>query len=271
MDNLFDVTHKVVVVTGAGGVLAAAISERLAASGATMALLTRKPEEIKPLVEGIVSTGGKAKAFKTDILSKDSLMEVRREVLQWAGKVDVLLNIAGGNLPGATIKEDQRIFDISMEDFDRVMRLNLNGTILPSLVFGELMADQKQGNIINYSSMAADRVLTRVAGYSASKAAMENFTKWMAVDMAIKFGGAIRVNAIAPGFFVGNQNRSLLMNEDGSYTDRGTKIINNTPMGRFGNAEELNGTVQFLCSDASKFITGAVIPVDGGFNAYSGV
>ena len=160
-------------------------------------------------------------------------------------------------MPGATIAEDQNIFDMKMGDFNKVTELNLNGTVIPSL--------------INYSSMATQRIITRVAGYSASKAAMENFTKWMAVEMALKFGGGVRVNAIAPGFFVGNQNKKLLLNEDGTYTNRGEKIINNTPMGRFGNADELNGTIQFLCSDASKFVTGVVIPVDGGFNAFSGV
>ena len=158
-----------------------------------------------------------------------------------------------------------------MDDFKKVTDLNLNGTVLPSLVFGAIMADQREGAIINYSSMAVDRAITRVAGYSASKAAMENFTRWMAVEMATKFGGGVRVNAIAPGFFIGNQNRALLTNEDGSYTERGQTIIRNTPMGRFGEAEELNGAVHFLCSDAARFITGVVLPIDGGFSAFSGV
>tara|TARA_R110002051_G_scaffold15064_2_gene47615 strand:+ start:1290 stop:2105 length:816 start_codon:yes stop_codon:yes gene_type:complete len=271
MNSLFDVKEKVVLITGAAGVLASSAAKNLAKEGAFIALLTRNKDSVETMISEIVSAGGFAKAFEADILSESSLEEVRDAILSWKGKIDVLLNIAGGNLPGATIAEDQNIFDMKMEDFNKVTELNLNGTVIPSLVFGKVMATQKNGVIINYSSMATQRIITRVAGYSASKAAMENFTKWMAVEMALKFGGGVRVNAIAPGFFVGNQNKKLLLNEDGTYTKRGQKIINNTPMGRFGNAEELNGTIQFLCSDASKFVTGVVIPVDGGFNAFSGV
>ena len=160
---------------------------------------------------------------------------------------------------------------MSETDFDEVVDLNLKGTILPSIVFGEVMAKQGKGSIVNYSSMAVDRVITRVVGYSAAKAAMENFTKWMAVEMALKFGDGIRVNAIAPGFFIGKQNKNLLLNDDGSHTERGEKIIRNTPMRRFGKAEELSGAIHFLCSDSSCFVTGIVLPVDGGFSAYSGV
>ena len=174
-------------------------------------------------------------------------------------------------MPGATIAVDQTIFDLSMDDFKKVTELNLNGSVIPSLIFGKIMAEQGRGSIINYSSMSVDRVITRVVGYSASKAGIENFTRWMAVEMALKFGPSVRVNAIAPGFFVGNQNRALLLNEDGTYTDRGDTIIRNTPMRRFGEAEELNGAIHFLCSDAAKFITGVVLPIDGGFSAFSGV
>ena len=174
-------------------------------------------------------------------------------------------------MPGATIGVDQTIFDLSMDDFKKVTELNLNGSVIPSLIFGKIMADQKSGSIINYSSMSVDRVITRVVGYSASKAGIENFTRWMAVEMALKYGKGIRVNAIAPGFFVGNQNKKLLLNPDGSYTERGETIIRNTPMKRFGKAEELNGAIHFLCSDAAQFITGVVIPIDGGFSAFSGV
>ena len=174
-------------------------------------------------------------------------------------------------MKGATIAVDQTIFDLSIDDFKKVTELNLNGSVIPSLVFGEIMAQQKSGSIINYSSMSVERVITRVVGYSASKAGIENFTRWMAVEMALKFGSGVRVNAIAPGFFVGNQNRALLLNEDGSYTERGDTIIRNTPMKRFGEAEELNGAIHFLCSEAAKFITGVVLPIDGGFSAFSGV
>ena len=187
------------------------------------------------------------------------------------GRIDVLINAVGGNLPGATIPDHQSIFDLQESDFDQVIDLNLKGTVLPSMVFGKTMSEQGSGAIVNYSSMAVDRVITRVVGYSAAKAAMENFTRWMAVEMALKFGDGIRVNAIAPGFFIGKQNKALLLNEDGSLTERGQKIINNTPMKRFGNPEELSGAIHFLCSDSASFVTGVVLPVDGGFNAYSGV
>ena len=174
-------------------------------------------------------------------------------------------------MAGATIGPDQTIFDLSIDAFKKVSELNLTGSVLPSLVMGEQMSQQKQGVIINISSMTAQKAISRVVGYSAAKAAIDNFTKWMAVEMALKFGEGLRVNAIAPGFFIGDQNRALLLNEDGSLTNRGKTIIDHTPMGRFGEAEELNGTIHWLCSDASKFVTGVVVPIDGGFSAYSGV
>ncbi|MCL4119612.1 UNVERIFIED_CONTAM: hypothetical protein GTU68_020545 [Idotea baltica] len=158
-----------------------------------------------------------------------------------------------------------------MDDFKKVSELNLNGSVLPSMVFGKVMADQRSGSIINISSMTATQAVTRVVGYSASKAAIDIFTKWMATEMAIKFEGSVRVNAIAPGFFIGNQNRALLTNEDGSYTDRGNTIIANTPMKRFGDADELNGAIHWLMSDAASFVTGTIVPIDGGFSAFSGV
>jgi NAD(P)-dependent dehydrogenase (short-subunit alcohol dehydrogenase family) len=204
-------------------------------------------------------------------MNRDDLMRVRKQIVGTFQRIDVLINAVGGNLPGAVIPDDQSIFNLSVADFDQVVDLNLKGTLLPSIVFGEVMSQQKKGSIINYSSMAVDRVITRVVGYSASKAAMENFTRWMAVEMALKFGDGIRVNAIAPGFFIGKQNRDLLLNKDGSLSERGEKIIRNTPMKRFGEAEELNGPIHFLCSDSASFVTGIVLPVDGGFSAYSGV
>ena len=234
-------------------------------------LLHYKEDPLEAAVEDLKCKGYRADGFVCNVLDENSLKAVCEQIVLKYQRIDVLINAAGGNRPGATIGEDQTIFDLKMEDFKAVTDLNLNGTVIPSIVFGEVMAKQKKGVIINYSSMAVDRAITRVAGYSAAKAAMENFTRWMAVEMATKFGNGIRVNAIAPGFFIGNQNRRLLTNEDGSYTQRGNDIIRNTPMKRFGEADELHGAVQFLCSEASKFITGAVIPVDGGFNAFSGV
>lgn len=270
-NHFFDIQGKVAIITGASGALASSVAKSLALSGVNVVLLTRNPKSITSLVDDILEGGGNAVAMEGDILKESSLINARDKILERYGKIDILLNIAGGNLPGATVAPGQTIFDISMDDFNEVAKLNLNGTVIPSLIFGKVMADQREGVIINYSSMAVERVITRVAGYSASKAAMENFTRWMAVEMATKFGDNIRVNAIAPGFFVGKQNKKLLINEDGSYTERGQTIIRNTPMGRFGEAEELNGTIHFLCSEASRFITGVVIPVDGGFNAFSGV
>ena len=206
-----------------------------------------------------------------NVLDRHELEKVRTSIIQTLGQIDSLINAVGGNLPGAVIPDDKNIFDLSETDFDEVVEMNLKGTILPSIVFGEIIANQGKGSIVNYSSMTVDRVMTRVVGYSAAKAAMENFTRWMAVEMALKFGEGIRVNAIAPGFFIGKQNKKLLLNKDGSLTDRGKKIIQNTPMKRFGKPEELNGAIHFLCSDSSKFITGVVLPVDGGFSAFSGV
>ena len=268
---MFGIENKVAIITGASGSLASSIAQSFAGSGVKLALLTRNTHTLDTLLTDIEDIGGQAKAYEADILDENNLVTVKNQILADFGSIDVLLNIAGGNLPGATAEIDQTIFDISIDAFKKVTDLNLNGTVIPSLVFGKVMSEQKEGVIINYSSMAVDRAITRVAGYSASKAAMENFTRWMAVEMALKFGEGIRVNAIAPGFFIGKQNRALLTNSDGSYTQRGNDIIKNTPMRRFGEIGELNGAIHFLCSDAAKFITGTVLPVDGGFSAFSGV
>lgn len=267
----FDLESKVAVITGGGGALGSCIAQSLSESGVKIAILDLTKESAQRTVDLIQNNGGKAIGFAANVLSKDSVETISKEILKKWGSVNILLNAAGGNMPGATITVDQTIFDLSMDDFKKVTELNLNGSVIPSLVFGKIMADQKSGSIINYSSMSVDRVITRVVGYSASKAGIENFTRWMAVEMALKFGPGVRVNAIAPGFFVGNQNRKLLLNDDGSFTERGDTIIKNTPMKRFGEAEELNGAIHFLCSDAAQFITGIVLPIDGGFSAFSGV
>nr|WP_298238595.1 SDR family oxidoreductase [uncultured Algibacter sp.] len=269
--DLFNIENKVAVITGGTGVLGGSIADSLSKSGVKIAILGIDSDAVNKKALSISSKGGTAIGIVCNVLNKEALQNARDQIISNFGRIDILLNVAGGNMPGATIGEHQTIFDLNMDDFQKVTDLNLNGTVLPSLVFGEVMAAQKEGVIINYSSMSVDRVLTRVVGYSASKAAMENFTRWMAVEMATKFGNNIRVNAIAPGFFIGNQNRALLTNEDGSYTERGETIIRNTPMRRFGDTEELNGTIHFLCSNAAKFITGTVIPIDGGFSAFSGV
>jgi len=267
---LFELKGKVIVLTGATGALGSALALSLAKAEAKLVLLGRNQALMDALVDQL-SAFTTAVAYAVDVMNRDDLMRVRKQIVGTFQRIDVLINAVGGNLPGAVIPDDQSIFNLSVADFDQVVDLNLKGTLLPSIVFGEVMSQQKKGSIINYSSMAVDRVITRVVGYSASKAAMENFTRWMAVEMALKFGDGIRVNAIAPGFFIGKQNRDLLLNKEGSLSERGEKIIRNTPMKRFGEAEELNGPIHFLCSDSASFVTGIVLPVDGGFSAYSGV
>jgi len=262
---------KVAIITGGAGALGSVMAKGLALEGVRIAILDRTASAAQAKVDEIIAAGGEAIAVVADVLDKNQLIKAREEVMQKWGKVDMLINTAGGNMKGATIMPEDSFFDMNMDDFDSVAKLNVNGTVLPTMVFGEQMAKQGEGNIINISSMAAQQALTRVLGYSTSKAAIDIFTKWMAVEMAQKHSEKIRVNAIAPGFFIGEQNRRLLLNEDGSLTGRGKTIIVNTPMKRFGEANELLSTLLWLCSDASKFITGIVVPVDGGFSAFSGV
>lgn len=271
IENLFNIKDKIVILTGGGGVLAGAIAEGLAKAGAKIVLLGRHIENIEARAESIILKGGSALAIQADVLDLKSLEEANTKILMLIGSPDILINLAGGNMPGATIAVDQTIFDLKTDDLDKVMQLNFNGTVYPSLVFGKEMAKLKKGNIINISSMAAYRAITRVVGYSAAKAAVSNYTRWLANEMASKYGDGIRVNAIAPGFFVADQNRKLLLNEDGSYTDRGKSVVAQTPMKRFGDPDELIGAVIYLASNASSFVTGAIIPVDGGFEIFSGV
>ncbi|MEH0153192.1 SDR family oxidoreductase [Limibacter armeniacum] len=269
--NLFDITGKVIVITGGGGALGGGIAKSLLQAGARVVILSRRQSTVDNALAEMSSFGEHVLGIACDVLDESSLKNARDQVKAKWEKIDVLINAAGGNMPGATIGLDQTIFDLKLDDFRAVTDLNLTGTVLPSMVFGKEMADSGKGVIINFSSMAAQQAITRVVGYSAAKASIDNFTKWMAVEMATKFGEGIRVNAVAPGFFIGEQNRRLLTNEDGTLTDRGKTIIANTPMKRFGEAEELCGTVHWLCSEASKFVTGIVVPVDGGFSAFSGV
>lgn len=267
---MFEIQDKVIVITGATGALGGALALSLAKAKAQLVILGRNQELLDELSSKL-NTLTVVKTYTVNVMDRMDLIRVREEMKSHFNRIDVLINAVGGNLPGAVIPDDKSIFDLSETDFDQVVDLNLKGTLLPSIVFGEVMSQKGKGSIINYSSMAVDRVITRVLGYSASKAAMENFTRWMAVEMALKFGDGIRVNAIAPGFFIGKQNRDLLLNKDGSLTSRGEKIIRNTPMQRFGEAEELNGPIHFLCSDSASFVTGIVLPVDGGFGVFSGV
>jgi NAD(P)-dependent dehydrogenase (short-subunit alcohol dehydrogenase family) len=264
-----DLKGKVAVVTGGGGVLGGSIARSLVEGGVRTAILDIRKEQLAQRVSELSS--GDVRGWTCDILDAGSMEEVREQILSEWGAIDILINAAGGNLPGATLDETQTVFDMKWTDFNRVTDLNLNGTVYPCLVFGKTMAEQGSGSIVNISSMAALSAITRVPGYSVAKSGVSIFTQWLAMEMALKFSEKIRVNAIAPGFFIGDQNRAVLLNEDGSYTERSRKVLTRTPMKRFGNISELNGLVHFLCSDQASFITGAVIPVDGGFSAFSGV
>jgi NAD(P)-dependent dehydrogenase (short-subunit alcohol dehydrogenase family) len=269
--GMFDLTGKVAIVTGGNGVLGGAMAKGLAKAGAKVGILGRRKEACDKIVSQIEAAGGEAMTVVADVLSEDQLVASREAVLAQWDTVDILVNCAGGNLEGATISTDKDIFSLDLEDIRKVVDLNYFGTVTPTQVFSKVFVDNKKGVIVNISSIAASKVISRVMGYSNSKAAIDNYTKWMAVEMATKFGAGIRVNAIAPGFFIGEQNRNLLLNDDGSYTDRGAAIVKHTPMGRFGEADELVGTLIWLCSDAAKFVTGVVVPVDGGFSAWSGI
>ncbi len=271
MGELFDLKDKVVVVTGGTGVLGSCMALALAQAGAKVAVLGRRKEKALEVVASIEQRGGTAMALLADVLDKASLERARAQLFDRWKSVDVLINAAGGNTAGAVVNPNQTFTDLQEKDLKEVLDLNQLGTILPCLVFCAGMIEKKEGVVINISSMAAQRAITRVLGYSAAKAGVDNFTKWLAVEMAQKYGEGIRVNALAPGFFVSAQNEHLLLNEDKSLTARGEKIIGHTPMGRFGKPEELNGTVIWLCSDASRFVTGIVVPVDGGFSAFGGV
>ncbi len=268
MYKLFNISDKVVVITGGTGVLGASMVEYLAHHGAKVVVLARNKEKGDKLINRVRSSGGEAIFLVTDVNNKDILEQNKKDILNKYKKIDILINGAGGNMPGATIGPDKTIFDLNIDDFKTVVDLNLVGTVLPSMVFGSCMTERKKGSIINISSESALRPLTRVVGYGAAKAAVTNFTKFLAIELATKFGEGLRVNAIAPGFFITEQNRALLTNEDGSYTDRGNTIIAHTPFGRFGQPEELLGTLHWLVSDASKFVTGTLTVVDGGFDAF---
>lgn len=267
--NLFDINGYVVVITGGTGVLGRTIAKYLAEQGAKVAILGRKEDVGNSIVGEIVNAGGEASFYKTDVMNKEVLEQNRADILARYGKIDTLLNAAGGNMKGATIGPDQNFFDLDPAQFQTVLNLNLTGTVIPTQVFLEPIVKQGKGSIINFSSMAAFRPMTRVCGYAAAKAGISNFTAYMAHECAKKFGETIRVNAIAPGFFITEQNRSLLTNPDGSYTERGQDVIRQTPFGRMGDPEELCGTIHYLMSDAAKFVTGTVAVVDGGFNIFA--
>lgn len=269
MNELFSVENKVIVITGATGVLGRSMVRHFAREGAKVVLLGRDRTVGEELVGEVRAAGGRAIFLTTDVTDKTKVERNHAEIMETYGRIDVLINGAGGNMPGATIAPDQTLFDLDVGAMRRVVDLNLFGTVIPTLVFARSMVEQGSGSVINISSESALRPLTRVAGYGVAKAAVVNFTKYMCTELARKFGPGLRINAIAPGFFLTEQNRTLLTNPDGSLTPRAESILAHTPYGRFGEPEELLGTVQWLASDASKFVSGTVTVIDGGFDAFS--
>ena len=269
--NPFPLKDKVIVVTGGTGILGEAFIEAIAAAGGIVGILGRNMEVAGKRAEAINNQGGKAMALHADVLKEEELLAAKNKIWDAYGRIDGLVNAAGGNMPGGVLQPGADIFKLSIPGMREVADLNLWGTLNPTQVFGEAIAETGRGSIVNISSMAADHAITRVLGYSMAKAAIDNYTKWFATELAIRYGDAIRMNAIAPGFFITEQNRTLLTQPDGSYTERGNLVIKKTPFGRFGNPDELKGALIWLLSEESKFVTGTIIKVDGGFSAFSGV
>ena len=268
--NPFSLSGKIAVVIGGYGVLGGNLAEGLAAQGARTAVLGRRSDAVDDKVAAIRGAGGEALPLVADALDERALRAARDSLVEHWGVPDILINAAGGNVARAR-NDTTSIFDVALDAFEEALRLNLHGTVIPTFVFGETMARNGSGSIVNISSMAAVQVLSGVLAYSVAKAGIDNFTRWMAVEMARRHSPRLRVNAIAPGFFLTTQNRAVLVDPQGKPTARAETIIKRTPMGRFGTSDELMGAVQWLCSDAASFVTGVVIPVDGGFSAFSGV
>ncbi|MFN8096400.1 MAG: SDR family oxidoreductase [Vicinamibacteria bacterium] len=268
--SIFDLTGRVAVVTGGYGVLGGSMADALGAAGARIVVLGRDHRAAETKAKALQAAGIGALGLGADVLDAPSLVRAREALLAEWGQVDILINAAGGHIAEART-DNAPAFEMKLPAYEDVVRLNLHGTVYPTLVFGEAMARRGKGSIVNVSSMAATLALSGVLGYSVAKAAVESFTRWMAVDLARRFGDGLRVNAIAPGFFVAKQNRAALVQDDGTPTERARKILARTPMGRFGDPAELRGPILWLCSDAASFVTGAVIPVDGGFSADGGI
>lgn len=267
----FSLQDKVVVITGGTGVLGGAFAHAVAGAGARVVILGRNSQKANERVERIRQKGGEAMAVIADVLEEDQVEKARDQICQTWGKIDGLVNAAGGNVPESVVAPEQDLFSVKLTDIRKAVDLNLYGTVNPTHILGRVMAEQGKGTIVNISSLAAQRPLTRVLGYSLAKAAIESYTQWMAIEMARRYGDGLRVNAIAPGVFLTAQNQRLMLHEDGSYSDRARQFVDHTPFGRLGVPEELTGTMIWMLSDASRFLTGEVVVVDGGFNAYSGV
>ena len=272
LKNPYDLSGSVAVITGGGGVLCSTMARALSACGAKIAILDINLDGAKRVASGLRESGGEALAVRANVVDRTSVDEAARQVIAAFGRVDILINGAGGNKKEATTSEELPFFELPADALRWVFELNCIGTVVPSQVFGRLMAEQGSGCILNISSMAALSPLTKTVAYSAAKAAVSNFTQWLAVHMSHNYSTEIRVNAIAPGFFLTEQNRYLLMDKKtGEFTGRGQAVVDHTPMGRLGDPSELVGTVLWLLSDGARFVHGVVIPVDGGFSAFSGV
>ncbi len=271
MNTNFSLKNKVIVVTGGTGIIGKSFIKGITEAGGIVGILGRNETVANERADEVIKNGGKAIALIADVLDEKALERAKEKVLNAFGRIDGLVNAAGGNIPEAVIMKDDDIFGMNMDGMRKAMELNLWGTLIPTQVFGKAMLNAGTGSIVNISSMSSKRVITRVLGYSMGKAAIDCYTQWFAVELANRFGDKVRMNAIAPGFFLTEQNRALLTNIDGSYTERGNLVIKQTPFKRFGHTDELIGALQWLLSDASAFVTGTVINVDGGFFVNSGV
>ena len=270
-DINFDLSGQVAVITGAGGIICGVMAREMAKKGAKVALLDLFVENAQKIADEINAAGGDAIAVKANVLDRASLEEARDAVVAKYGHIDILINGAGGNKKQATVSPELDFFHLDVDAFKWVFDLNVTGAVLTTMVFGELLAKQGSGNVINIASMATYHPLTNTVAYCGAKAAVANFTEWMATHFNQNYSKNIRVNAIAPGFLLTTQNRFLMQKEDGTPTDRGQRVLNKTPMGRYGDPEEMAGPVIWLCSEAASFVNGAVIPVDGGFSAFWGI
>ena len=271
MNELFSLKNKVIVVTGGSGVLGKSFVNGIAAAGGSVVIIGRDINKANAIADEINKNGGKALPISADVLSEEKMINAREKILSSFGKINGLVNAAGGNVPEGVLSNDADIFSLNIEGMTNAMELNVWGTSIPTQIFGSVMAKKDGGSIVNISSVSSKRALTKVLGYSMGKASIDTYNQWFAVELANRFGDNIRMNAITPGFFLTEQNRNLLTNPDGSLTERGNLIIKNTPFKRFGNPDELIGALIYLLSDASKFVTGTQLGVDGGFNAFSGV
>lgn len=271
MEQSFSLKDKVIVVTGGTGILGNSFINAIVEAGGAVGILGRNAEVANERADAINAAGGKAIALVADAMDEAQLIEAREKVLAAFGKIDGLVNAAGGNMPDGVLQPEDDVFSMKMDGMKKVLDINLWGTLIPTQVFGKAIAETGSGSIVNISSMNSKRAITKVLGYNMGKAAVDCYTQWFAVELANRYGDKIRMNALAPGFFLTEQNRNLLTVPDGGYTSRGQSVINQTPFKRFGNPDELKGALVWLLSDASKFVTGAMICVDGGFSIFGGV